>query len=86
MLLHESFVPFIDSMNQFEKMAIIQSADEMIDIRDLRNQIAHEYLPEAIPQLVTEVLQLTEVLLLNVDKTNEFIQKRGWINKDLLKS
>jgi len=42
MLLHEPFVPFIDMMNKGEKMLMLQSADQMIEIRDLRNQITHE--------------------------------------------
>ncbi len=26
---------------------MLQSVDQMIEIRDMRNQIAHEYIPEA---------------------------------------
>lgn len=79
MLLHESFVPFIDMMNKSEKMLIIESADQMIEIRDLRNQIAHEYLPEAIRDLVPEVSELTSLLLKNVEVCRNFIETRGWI-------
>ena len=79
MLLHESFVPFIDMMNKSEKMIIIQSVDQMIEIRDLRNQIAHEYLPEAIRDLVPEVSELTSLLLKNVEVCRNFIETRGWI-------
>jgi len=39
MLLHEPFVPFIDLLNKAEKMSLIKSADKLIEIRDLRNQI-----------------------------------------------
>jgi hypothetical protein len=79
MLLHEPFVPFIDTMNDFEKISIINSSDEMIEIRDLRNQIAHEYLPEAIQELVPEVLQNAEVLHRNIEMTKAFITGRNWI-------
>jgi hypothetical protein len=43
LLLHESFVPFIDMMNISVKMRMLRSTDELIGIRDMRNQIAHEY-------------------------------------------
>src|SRR5664280_1286606 len=60
-LLHESFVPFIDMMNKSEKMLMLRSADEMIEIRDLRNQIAHEYIPEAIRDLIPEAVSYTHL-------------------------
>ncbi|HZK94682.1 MAG TPA: hypothetical protein VFC67_10785 [Prolixibacteraceae bacterium] len=53
MLRHEPFVQFIDMMNKGEKMLMLQSADQMIEIRDLRNRISHEYIPEAIRDLTT---------------------------------
>ena len=37
MLLHESFVPFIDLMNTSEKLGILGDANQMIIIRDMRN-------------------------------------------------
>lgn len=79
LLLHEPFVPFIDYMNACEKISLIQSADEMIDIRDLRNQIAHEYLPETIHELIPEVLQRAGLLQDNIEITRLFISQRKWI-------
>ena len=67
MLLHEPFAPFIDMMNQCEKMDILRSADQMIEISDLRSQIAHEYLPDAIRDLVPETIELTTRLFENID-------------------
>ncbi|MCW0485036.1 hypothetical protein [Gaoshiqia sediminis] len=78
MLLHEPFVPFIDLLNKAEKMGLIGSADQLIDIRDLRNQITHEYIPEAITDLVPEVLELGELLLQNIRSTHHFIEQRAW--------
>ena len=79
MLLHEAFVPFIDMMNKGEKMILVKSADQMIEIRDLRNQIAHEYIPEAIRDLVPEVIELTIKLIENINYSQRFLIKRGWI-------
>jgi len=81
MLLHEPFVPFIDMMNKGEKMLMLQSADQMIEIRDLINQITHEYIPEAIRDLVPEVIELTSQLIENINKCRHFIDKRAWITK-----
>jgi hypothetical protein len=83
MLLHEPFAPFIDMMNNCEKIGILQSADQMIEIRDLRNQIAHEYLPDAIRELVPECIELSANLLENIGICKLFLQSRGWlINKE----
>lgn len=81
MLLHEPFLPFIDFVNNMEKIELIESADHLIEIRDLRNQITHEYIPEAITELVPEVIEYTKVLFNNIDKTKLFIKKRHWVNK-----
>ena len=79
MLLHEPFAPFIDMMNNGEKMKILQSADQLIEIRDLRNQIAHEYLPDAIRELVPEVIELSANLIENIETCKVFLESRGWI-------
>jgi hypothetical protein len=79
MLLHEPFVPFIDMMNKCEKMAMLRSADKMIEIRDLRNQIAHEYLPDAIRDLIPEAIDLTSSLFENIDECSFFLETRGWL-------
>ena len=81
MLLHESFVPFIDMMNGCEKLLIIHSADQMIGIRDLRNQISHEYIPEAIRDLVPDVIELTDRLSENINTCQHFMETREWILK-----
>lgn len=78
-LLHEGFVPFIDTMNTAEKMNIIKNANEMISIRDLRNQIAHEYIPEALFALIPEVIELSDGLIENIDVCKQFLTKRDWI-------
>ena len=66
-------------INNCEKMLILRSADQMIEIRDLRNQIAHEYIPEAIRDLVPEVIELTFQLFENIEDCRYFVETRGWI-------
>jgi hypothetical protein len=79
MLLHEPFAPFIDMMNIGEKIRMLQSANQMIGIRDLRNQIAHEYIPKAIHDLVPEVIELTIQLAENINYLRDFLAERKWI-------
>jgi hypothetical protein len=78
MLLHEPFEPFIDMMNRCEKMGLIKSSNDMIDIRDTRNQITHEYIPEAIQELVPEVISLAGKLEENINYTRDFVGRRDW--------
>ena len=56
-----------DRINRAEKKGVVESADEFIQIRILRNEIAHEYKPEAIYDIFEHVMQLTPVLLKSVD-------------------
>ena len=58
---------------------MLHSADAMIEIRDLRNQIAHEYIPEAIRDLVPEVIELSSDLTKNVAYCKQFLEQRSWI-------
>jgi hypothetical protein len=78
-LLHESFVPFIDMINICVKMEMLHSTDEMIGIRDMRNQIAHEYIPDALRELVPEVIEMTQQLVENINYCLKFLAGRKWI-------
>jgi len=79
LLLHESFVPFIDMMNICVKMGMLRSTDELIGIRDMRNQIAHEYIPDALRDLVPEVIEMTQHLAENINFCRIFLTERKWI-------
>lgn len=82
MMLHEGFVPFIDLMNTCEKLGIIRNADQMINIRDLRNQIAHEYIPEALYELFPETLEHSQKLIDNIKCCEMFLNNRNWMVND----
>ena len=79
MLLREDTVPLIDLLNRAEKLMIIVSAEELLQMRDIRNQIAHEYLPEAVPELASEVVALTTLLQKNIQQTERFLSQRAWL-------
>ncbi|MEK9975055.1 MAG: hypothetical protein VW876_16615 [Deltaproteobacteria bacterium] len=79
MLLREDTVPLIDLLNRAEKLMIIVSAEELLQMRDIRNQIAHEYLPEAVPELAKEVVVMTTLLQKNIEQTERFLRQRAWL-------
>ncbi|MCK4620860.1 MAG: hypothetical protein KAT62_01465 [Desulfuromonadales bacterium] len=70
-----------DRINRAEKKGLIDSADIFVEIRMLRNDIAHEYLPEAIRDIYARVLDLTPSLLDCVKRVTEYgervLQKVG---------
>ncbi len=70
----------MNMMNICEKIRILSSSDQMIGIRDMRNQIAHEYIPEAIRDLVPEVIGLIQQLSENITCCRDFLAERKWIN------
>ena len=64
-----------DRINRAEKKGLITSSDVFVEIRVLRNDIAHEYLPEAIQEIFGKVLSLTPSLLDGVQRARNYCQK-----------
>lgn len=64
-----------DRINRAEKKRIISSADDFIQIRVLRNEIAHEYKPEAVGDMFAQVMKLAPTLLESVDKITSYSKK-----------
>lgn len=63
----------IDRINKAEKIGLITSSEDLIEIRDLRNEIAHEYRPDDIEVLYKDVLKYASVLIENIEITKKFI-------------
>ena len=63
-----------DRINRAEKRDLVQTAEDLIKIRTLRNEIVHEYLPEALQGLFREVLLLTPILLEITGKTIDYTE------------
>jgi hypothetical protein len=64
-----------DRINRAEKKGIIHSADNLIEIRILRNEIAHEYKSETIYAIFEKVLEYTPKLLESVEMIDAYAQK-----------
>jgi hypothetical protein len=61
-----------DRINRAEKRGIVRSAETLVMIRMLRNEITHEYSPEGILEIFENVLSLTPELLDAVDGLSQF--------------
>ncbi|NCN39935.1 hypothetical protein GW916_01670 [bacterium] len=57
-----------DFVNQAEKAAVITDADRWMQIRELRNKIAHEYTKNDLSKLFKDVVLLTPFLIADVRK------------------
>jgi len=64
-----------DRINRAEKRKVIESADEFIDIRMVRNEIAHEYKRQTILEIFERVLLLTPSLTNAVENIEVYSNK-----------
>ena len=64
-----------DRINRAEKKELIVSSDLFVEIRIVRNDIAHEYLPDAIRDIFVKVLSLTPHLLDGVERAKKYCRK-----------
>src|SRR5210317_507888 len=56
-LLQENTKTIIDAANLLEKLEVLESADDLLNVRELRNQIAHEYVESDVKALFFDVLR-----------------------------
>jgi hypothetical protein len=62
----------IDIMNRAEKRGIVSSVEILHTIKDLRNNIAHEYKTDEITSFFADVQKYTPVLLEMYRKNNGY--------------
>jgi len=68
----------IDRLNRMEKRGIIASSHEWRSLRDLRNEIAHEYLIEKSDKVLIESHRRSKELFETVANLKAYIQSRGY--------
>ncbi len=70
----------IDNLDRAERLGLIHSADEWMTMRNLRNQMVHEYVED--PVVLTSALQsghiFVQSLISAADKMITEIEQRGW--------
>jgi predicted nucleotidyltransferase/uncharacterized protein YutE (UPF0331/DUF86 family) len=71
----ESPGTLLDVLNRAHKRELIPSIEEIRLIRELRNEIAHEYVDEDIKEIFKEVLELTPKLLEITGRIKNYCKK-----------
>jgi len=72
----------IDRLDKAEKLGWIQSSDQWMDIRQLRNQMIHEYIedPNVLATALNAGHDYVPQLLSAAQKMLNEIKKRGWLD------
>jgi len=68
----EDIGTIIDMMNRAEKRGIVESAELLHTIKDLRNNIVHEYQITEITKFFADTLHYSPVLLETIKKINDY--------------
>lgn len=63
-----------DRINRAEKNGLIASAESFVEIRKLRNTIAHEYVPK-LKEIVAKALEFSPLLLESVEMIKGYCKK-----------
>jgi uncharacterized protein YutE (UPF0331/DUF86 family) len=78
LILREEANTFIDRSNLFEKLEI-SSAEDLKLIRDLRNEISHEYKIDDITEIFEAVIEHSDKLIAVIERTKAFAEKKNLI-------
>jgi nucleoside-triphosphatase THEP1 len=68
----EDIGTIIDIMNRAEKRGIVESAELLHTIKDLRNNIVHEYQIAEITKFFANVIKYSPILLEIIKKVNKY--------------
>ncbi len=82
LLLREEAKTFIDKTNLFEKLEI-SSAEDLKLIRDLRNEISHEYKLDDITEIFESVIEYSDKLIEIIERTRVFVKEKNLIHSEL---
>ena len=71
----------IDNLNKAEKLGLIQSAELWLVLRDMRNQMVHEYMEdlEKLTNALNKAHENVPVLINDAQKILEDIKLRNWL-------
>jgi hypothetical protein len=67
----------LDVINRADKRALFESVDEIREIRDLRNKIAHEYSKEDLEALFADVMRFTPRVCIIADNVFAYCARFG---------
>ena len=82
--LGERSLTVMDNLDTAERLGWIASADEWLAIRQLRNQMVHDYIEDM--EILSSAIQTAHVFvstLIDVSKKlQDELQKRGWVSNE----
>ena len=78
LILREEAKTFIDKANLFEKLEI-STAEDFKMIRDLRNEVSHEYKLDDITEIFEPIVEYSGKLIEIIGKTKEFVNNKNLI-------
>ncbi len=65
----------IDTVNHAHKRGLFENIDSVREIKDLRNEIAHEYIDDALQGLFEDIVRLTPFLIEMAETTLKYTQQ-----------
>jgi len=72
----EDWGSLLDVVNRAEKRGLIESVDEIREMKDLHNQIVHEYLSNALIKLIGDVFEYTPKLFEIQDRILNYCKQK----------
>jgi hypothetical protein len=79
--LGEKAASAIDNLDRAERLGLLSSTDVWMTMRNLRNQMVHEYVED--PVVLSNALQISHgfvpVLVATANKMIDEVERRGWI-------
>jgi len=68
----------LDIVIRAEKRGFVESYDLLIEMKDLRNELSHEYIEEALKNRLEEVIEKSKHLLEITERIKTYIGKQGY--------
>ena len=65
----------IDTVNNAHKRGLFTDIETIREIKDLRNDIAHEYIDDNLQDLFEDVMRLTPLLLAMAEVTLQYVER-----------
>ncbi|MFA4922698.1 MAG: HepT-like ribonuclease domain-containing protein [Ignavibacteriaceae bacterium] len=65
----------LDAVNRAHQRGLIESVDKMREIRELRNQIVHEYVKADLQNVFIDILEFTPILIKICNNIFEYCKK-----------
>ena len=68
----------LDIVIRAEKRKFVDDYKILIGLKDLRNELAHEYIDEELVEKFKEVLNMTPILFEILDKVLNYVKEKGY--------